>query len=44
MEHSIYTPIIDFVSNQNIIVFNKVGSRLQKDLVTRVRVTVEVEN
>ena len=44
MEHSIFTPIIDFVSNQNIIVFNKVGSRLQKDLVTRVRVTVEVEN
>ena len=44
MEDSIYSPIIEFVSNQNIIVFDRIGTRLQKNLITKVKVTVEVEN
>ena len=41
---SIYSTILDFISNQNFFVFNKVGTRLEKELITKVRVTVEVEN
>ena len=40
---SIYIPVIDFISNQHFFTFEKVGSRLRKTAVNKVRVRVEVE-
>ncbi len=42
-KESIYTPIIDFVSNQHFFVFDKENDGLKKNLITKVRVRVEVE-
>lgn len=42
-EDSIYMPIIDFISNQHFFVYNVKGPGLKKQLITKVRVRVEVE-
>lgn len=40
---SIYTPVVDFISNQHFFIFERVGSRLRKTAVNKVRVRVEIE-
>ena len=40
---SIYTPVLDFVSNQHFFVYEKKNNRLQKTLINKVRVRVEIE-
>ena len=42
-EESIYIPVLDFISKQHFFVYNKNGSGLCKQLITKVRVRVEVE-
>ena len=42
-KESIYLPIIDFVSNQHFFVFDKEYDGLKKNLITKVRVRVEIE-
>ena len=42
-EDSIYMPIIDFISNQHFFVYNVKWPGLKKQLITKVRVRVEVE-
>ena len=40
---NIYIPVIDFVSNQHFFVYEKKNNRLQKTLINKVRVRVEIE-
>ena len=44
-ENEIYMPILDFVSHQHFFVYDKekTGNRLKKQLITKVRVRLEVE-
>ena len=42
-EDSIYMPVLDFISNQHFFVYNAQGAGLKKQLITKVRVRVEVE-
>ena len=42
-EKSIYTPILDFVSNQHFYVYDKVNGANRKTLISKVRVRVEIE-
>ena len=43
VENNIYMPVLDFISKQHFFVFNRNGNGLCKQLITQVRVRIEIE-
>ena len=42
-DETIYVPILDFVSNQHFFVYENSGTRMEKKLISKVRVRLEIE-